>query len=182
MPSASPVPETGSQDLLTTFLSTPQLNSSFREVSHGSKFPKSKSTIDSTPVEFELSPAREYLSLSCASASGRVDHQSDFETDKESQECGNGMEESAASDPESGHYQRSTLADALSAPVRIFAPALSECSSYKSPNEDNSHPKGPASLSIYSQELNRKNFEATSPICLPPRSSDGCFQPGTTRP
>ena len=111
MPPTGLTPQTNSQIPTATFLPMPQLHNNQREVSCGSKLPKSKVIIESTPVEFEFCPALEHSSLICVSISRHVDPQSNHESGQESQRCCNEMEVNANSDSESGHYQKSTLAD-----------------------------------------------------------------------
>ena len=70
-------------------------------------------------------------------------------------------------DLESGHYKRSTLADAIAAPVHNFAPHFSEGSEHVSPDEAIQRSGGPAPHSIHSQELIRTYFEKTHSFSLP---------------
>ena len=68
----------------------------------------------------------------------------------------------------SEHY-KSTLDDAIAAPVRNFAPRFSEGSDHVSPDEAIQRSGGPAPLSIHSQELIRTYFEKAHSFSLPQR-------------
>ena len=165
VPTTIPVTESCIQNQNLS-LSAPQLHSSIRDRIQGTKYPKSKVTINAPPIEFVFSSALEHPVLSGASTSSRMDRQSKILSDEEvPMSCGETGGQ-AVSDPESVHPKRSTLADAFSAPVRNFAPALS-LPSYASPDEVVQRSGEPAPLSINSQELIRTYFEKTPSFSLP---------------
>ena len=103
-------------------LSTPQLHPNVQDLGQGSKLPKSKVNIDTSAIEFAFSPALEHHVLSSASASGHVDPPSNAVSGEEEFMSTGEIEGPANTDLESEHYKMSTLADALAAPVRNFAP------------------------------------------------------------
>ena len=136
-------------------LTTPQLHPNIQSLGQGSKFPKSKVNVETPAIEFEFSPAQEHYVLSGASASGRVDSPSNVMSGGEEFMSTGEIEGLTNTDLESEHYKRSTLADAIAAPVHNFAPRFSEGSEYVSPDEVIQRSGGPAPLSIHSQELIR---------------------------
>ena len=77
------------------------------------------------------------------------------------------IEGPANTDVESEHYKRSTLVDAIAAPVRNFAPRFSEGSDHVSPDEAIQRSGGPAPLSIHSQDLIITYFERAHSFSLP---------------
>ena len=111
-------------------------------------------------MEFIFAPAREHPVVSGVSTSSPIDSQSQATSGEDIPMSCNEAEVPAISDPESVQPKRSTLADAIAAPVKNCAPALSE-SSYVSPEEAIHRTGGPAPLSINSQELIRTYFEKT---------------------
>ena len=148
-------------------LTTPQLHPNIQSLGQGSKFPKSKVNIETPAIEFAFSPAQEHQVLNGGSASGRVDSTSNVMSGGEEFMSTGEIEELATTDLESEHYKRSTLADAIAAPVHNFAPRFSEGSEYVSPDEVIQRSGGPAPLSIHSQELIRTDFEKAHSFSLP---------------
>ena len=147
-------------------LSTPPVHSNIRDRIQGTKHPKSKVSINASPFEFVFSPALEHPVLSGTFISSHIDQQTRDLSDVEVPMSCSETEGQAISDPESVHPKRSTLADAISTPVRNVAPALG-VSSYASPDEAVQRSGGPAPLSIKNQELIRTYFEKTPSFSLP---------------
>ena len=163
---ASPITEIREQELEKVSLATPPLHSNVRDQGQGSKHPKSKVNISALPIEFIFAPAREHPVVSGLSTSSPIDSQSQATSGEDLPMSCNEAEVPDISNPESVQPKRSILADAIAAPVKIFAPALSE-SSYVSPEEAIHRTGGPAPLSINSQELIRTYFEKTPSFNLP---------------
>ena len=139
-------------------LTAPPLHPNVQGLGQGSKFPKSKVNIETPTVEFAFAPAYEHRVLSEATASGRADSPSNAMSGVEEFMSTGKNEGLTNTDLESEHYKRSTLADAIAAPVNNFAPRFSEGSEYVSPDEAIQRSGGPAPLSIHSQELIRTYF------------------------
>ena len=148
-------------------LSTSQLHPSVQGLGQGSKLPKSKVNIETPTIEFAFSPALEHRVLSSASASGHVDPPSNAVSVEEEFMSTGEIEGPANTDLESEHSKRSTLADAIAAPVCNFAPRFNEGSDKVSPDEVIQRSGGPAPLSIHSQELIRTYFEKAHSFSLP---------------
>ena len=166
VPPAKPITEVHEREPENLSLATPPVHSNVRDQGQGSKHPNSKVNISALPMEFTFAPAREHSVVSGASASSPIDSQSRATSGEDVPMSCNEAEVPAISDPESVQPKRSTLADAITAPVKNFAPALSE-SSYVSPEEAIHRTGGPAPLSINSQELIRTYFEKTPSFNLP---------------
>ena len=103
---------------------TPPLHLNIQSLGQGSKFPKSKVNIETPTIVFAFAPAQEHRVLSGASASGRVDSPSNEMSGGEEFISTGEIEGLTNTDLESEYYKRSTLADAIAAPVHNFAPAL----------------------------------------------------------
>ena len=153
-PPANPITEIGEPELEKISLATPPLHPNVRDQGQGSKHPKSKVNISALPVELAFAPAREHPVVSGVSTSSPIDSQSQATSGEDIPMSCNEAEAPAVSDPESAQPKRSTLADAIAAPVKNVAPALSE-SSYVSPEEAIHRSGRPAPLPINSQELIR---------------------------
>ena len=166
IPPFSPVTERGKQKQRDISLPTPPIHFNIRDRWQGGKYPKSKVTIEAPVIEFSFAPALEHPVVRGASSSSHIDHQSKALSEEEMPTSGGETCEHAVSDLESVKHKRSILADAFSAPVRNFAPLLSEGSSYLSSDEAIQRSGGPAPLSIKSQELIRTDFEKAHPYSL----------------
>ena len=121
----SPLTSAGTSDrsLAIQVVSSPHLTlqSNLKGVSQLAEKKRQSVTIADANVHFEFAPAKAHRSLSLATDYGHDDPRSNFLSAKEirqAPECSSGSECPIESDAESGQQQRSTLADALTAPTR----------------------------------------------------------------
>ena len=127
-------------------------------------------TIADTDTQFEFASAKAHRSLSMSTDHSHDDLQSGFSPAKELPQkagCSSGSERPIESDAESGRQQRSTLADAMTAPTRGLSTYVVDDPTSSADEGDIGFSKRTAQLSITSREMIKKCFEGTTTFKLP---------------